>query len=155
MIIRIFIPITVGALCFIATATHTVTVTWTIGRDLVETPDAAPVYSSSYHFLSSFVAIIITFVLLSARKFVSRVPWLLQDTARRSISWASLIMPAKHRDEIEGDFIESIETAKARGFGPFAIFMLRIAKCLLYLWVGLKLRVTDIVSLESGERETR
>ena len=64
-------------------------------------------------------------------------------------------MPAKHREEIAGDFAESIETARVRGFGPFAIFMLRIAKGLLYVWVGLKLRVSDIVSLETGEKETR
>ena len=41
------------------------------------------------------------------------------------------------------------------GFGRFAIFMLRIAKGLLYVWIGLKLRVTDVVSMKAGEKETR
>lgn len=68
--------------------------------------------------------------------------------ARRSASWASLIIPAKRREEMEGDLVESIEEATARGFGPFAIFMLKIAKGLLYVWIGLKLRVTDFVSFE-------
>ena len=79
----------------------------------------------------------------------------LNEGARRSTSWFLLIIPAKHREEIKGDFAESIATARASGFGPFAIFMLKIAKGLLYVWIGLKLRVTDFVSLEAGEKETR
>lgn len=75
--------------------------------------------------------------------------------AHRSASWASLIIPKKHREELKGDFCESIETAKARGFGPFAIFVLRVAKVALYVWIGIRLRVTDIVSLEVGEKEAR
>lgn len=75
--------------------------------------------------------------------------------AGRTVSWASLIIPKKHREDIAGDFFETLEEAKKRGYGRFAITTLKIAKCLLYVWIGLKLRVTDFVSLEAREKETR
>lgn len=63
---------------------------------------------------------------------------------KRVGSWALLVIPRKRREEIVGDFLESIEKARKQGFGRFGQWMLIAAKFLLYAWVVLKLRIGDL-----------
>lgn len=59
-------------------------------------------------------------------------------------SWSALVVPSKRRKEIAGDFLESIKSAREQGIGWFGRWMLIAAKCLLYAWVVLKLRIGDL-----------
>ena len=65
-----------------------------------------------------------------------------------------LIIPKKRRDEIIGDFHESMATAKKEGLGRFARALLAGAKIALYACIALKLRAQDFAPGTEEENET-
>lgn len=61
------------------------------------------------------------------------------------VSWSFYIIPAKRRDEIIGDFRESIHSARKQGAGRLGIKLLFVSKIMLYVWAALRLRFGDLV----------
>lgn len=74
---------------------------------------------------------------------------------RRIAGLFALVIPAARRHEIVGDFHESCDLARSRGYGWLSLKFLISCKAALYLWVGLGLRFTDFKCGEQqNERET-
>lgn len=75
----------------------------------------------------------------------------LRRSAGRCFSLFLLVIPKKRRDEIVGDFHESLHKANQAGYGRFARTLLAIAKFGLYGWVSLNLRASDFAHSEEEQ----
>lgn len=95
-------------------------------------------------FSSSDRAIILAGLRRRARFFEAGLEGTPTTRMQRIGSWSALVIPSKRRKEMVGDFLESIQSGREQGFGWFGLRMLIAAKCLLYAWVVLKLRIGDL-----------
>lgn len=76
-----------------------------------------------------------------------------RDSAGRIFALFLLVIPAKRRDEIIGDFHESLAKARQDGYGRIALFFLAAGKILLYAWVCLKFRASDFARSEEEHEQ--
>lgn len=84
----------------------------------------------------------------------SRTALAVGSAGHKAARLALLAIPKNRREEIEGDFFESLEQAREEGHGKVFIALLAVAKCVLIAWAVFRLRTADLFSGAVSHRKS-